>query len=78
MDKQLLTADTNVRERTTSSPLLRAEPWRNSGLVGKVWLQEESLPLQNVAEHGGPGAEAEVRAQGVQGREGVQASPNGH
>lgn len=30
------------------------------------------------AEHGGPGLEAEVGAQGDQGREAAQASPSGH
>lgn len=67
-----------MHEKTTSSPLLRAESWGNSGLVGRGWLQVESLPLQNVAEHGGPGAEAEARAQDVRGREGARASLTGH
>lgn len=47
-------------------------------MVGRGWLQVESLPLQNVAEHGGPGAEAKVRAQDVRGREGARASLTGH
>lgn len=33
-------------------------------LVGKGWLQEDSLPSQGVAEHG---VKAKVRAQGGQG-----------
>lgn len=79
MDKQILTTDSSLHEGTASASLLRAEPWGDGSLAGRGWLQEDNLPSQRPAEHGGhPEMEAEVALRVARGEEGAQASPTGH